>query len=43
MHNAPYDLDIDSGGDRFPVSGPAPRLSWKPPSDADGSVEYELD
>ena len=42
MHNAPYDLGIDSGGDGFPVSGPAPRLSWKPPSDAARPVAYEV-
>ncbi|WP_329224256.1 family 78 glycoside hydrolase catalytic domain [Streptomyces canus] len=42
MNNAPYDLRIDSGGDQFTVSGPAPRLSWKPPSDAGGPTGYEL-
>ncbi|MFG3341092.1 family 78 glycoside hydrolase catalytic domain [Glycomyces sp. NPDC048151] len=40
MHPAPYDLRIDSGGDQFPVSGPAPRLSWKPASDA---PSYEIE
>ncbi|WP_404429895.1 glycoside hydrolase family 78 protein [Microbacterium lacus] len=39
---SPFDLSIDSGGDQFPVSGVAPRLSWKNPSapSADG---YELE
>ncbi|QLH19526.1 family 78 glycoside hydrolase catalytic domain [Streptomyces sp. Rer75] len=43
MNNAPYDLRIDSGGDQFAVSGPAPRLSWKPPSDAGCPAGYELE
>lgn len=43
MHNAPYDLGIDSGGDAFPVSGPTPRLSWKPPSDATRPLAYEVE
>ncbi|MBA4863017.1 family 78 glycoside hydrolase catalytic domain [Streptomyces sp. PSKA54] len=43
MNNAPYDLRIDSGGDQFTVSGPAPRLSWKPPSDAGRPTGYELE
>ncbi|WP_329537517.1 hypothetical protein OG568_54930 (plasmid) [Streptomyces sp. NBC_01450] len=43
MHNAPYNLDIDSGGNDFPVSGPTPRLSWKPPSDAARPVAYEVE
>ncbi|CAM5400518.1 hypothetical protein SALBM311S_09048 [Streptomyces alboniger] len=43
MSNAPYDLRIDSGGDQFTVSGPAPRLSWKPPSDAGHAVGHELE
>ncbi len=43
MRDAPYDLDIDSGGDTFPVSGPTPRLSWKPPSDAARPVSYEVE
>ncbi|MFF5301998.1 family 78 glycoside hydrolase catalytic domain [Streptomyces sp. NPDC013161] len=43
MRNAPYDLGIDSGGDAFPVSGPTPRLSWKPPSDALRPVAYEVE
>lgn len=34
MGKAPYDLTVDSGGDQFPVTGPAPRLSWKPGSEA---------
>ncbi|MFF0156005.1 family 78 glycoside hydrolase catalytic domain [Streptomyces sp. NPDC005263] len=43
MHHAPYDLSIDSGGDQFPVSGPTPRLSWKPPTEAARPVRYELE
>ncbi|MFJ7995698.1 family 78 glycoside hydrolase catalytic domain [Streptomyces sp. NPDC096310] len=43
MNNAPYDLRIDSGGDQFAVSGPAPRLSWKPPSNAGRAERYELE
>ncbi|MDH6493203.1 family 78 glycoside hydrolase catalytic domain [Streptomyces sp. SAI-127] len=43
MLDAPYDLAIDSGGDAFPVSGPTPRLSWKPPSDAARPVSYEVE
>ncbi|MER6159344.1 family 78 glycoside hydrolase catalytic domain [Streptomyces sp. NPDC001868] len=43
MRNAPYDLGIDGGGDAFPVSGPTPRLSWKPPSDAARPVAYEVE
>ncbi|MEU2773116.1 family 78 glycoside hydrolase catalytic domain [Streptomyces sp. NPDC007162] len=39
----PYELAIDSGGDRFPVSGSRPRLSWKPPRSAGAAdEEYEL-
>ncbi|MET7518457.1 family 78 glycoside hydrolase catalytic domain [Streptomyces sp. NPDC005480] len=39
----PYELAIDSGGDRFPVSGSSPRLSWKPPRNtAAAGEEYEL-
>jgi len=29
--NAPSHLDIDFGGDQFPVSDPSPRLSWQLP------------
>ncbi|MFF4117577.1 family 78 glycoside hydrolase catalytic domain [Streptomyces sp. NPDC001714] len=43
MRNAPYDLVIDSGGDTFPVSGPTPRLSWKPSADAVHPVAYEVE
>ena len=42
MRDTPYDLGIDSGGNDFPVSGPTPRLSWKPPSDAAHPVAYEV-
>ncbi|GAA4013755.1 family 78 glycoside hydrolase catalytic domain [Streptomyces plumbiresistens] len=39
----PYELAIDFGGDRFPVSGSRPRLSWKPPRGAETpGDEYEL-
>lgn len=41
-HDAPHGLEIDFGGDQFPVSGPAPRLSWKPVADA-ASYEVEAD
>ncbi|MFF0157302.1 family 78 glycoside hydrolase catalytic domain [Streptomyces sp. NPDC005263] len=42
MRDAPYNLGIDSGGDDLPVSGPTPRLSWKPPSDTAHQVAYEV-
>lgn len=41
MGAAPYDLAVDSGGDQFPVTGPAPRLSWKTP--AGTTAPYELE
>ncbi|MEU6375840.1 family 78 glycoside hydrolase catalytic domain [Streptomyces sp. NPDC046909] len=41
--DVPYDLAIDFGGDRFPVSGSRPRLSWKPPLSAVAADDtYEL-
>ncbi|MFF4838094.1 family 78 glycoside hydrolase catalytic domain [Streptomyces sp. NPDC001315] len=41
--DTPYELAIDCGGDRFPVSGSRPRLSWKPPRTAAGPDDaYEL-
>lgn len=40
--NAPHSLSIDSGGDQFPVCGPAPRLSWKPASDGPLPAAWEL-
>lgn len=40
--DAPFDLMIDSGGDQFIVSGPAPRLSWKPSARAGVPDTYEL-
>lgn len=41
--DAPYELAIDCGGDRFPVSGSRPCLSWKPPRTAAApGEEYEL-
>ncbi|XVQ07188.1 family 78 glycoside hydrolase catalytic domain [Spirillospora sp. CA-255316] len=39
---SPYDLQIDSGGDQFVVSGPAPRLSWKLPQEWSGQDGYDL-
>ncbi|MGO4248951.1 family 78 glycoside hydrolase catalytic domain [Paenarthrobacter sp. RAF54_2] len=42
MGEAPYDLIVDSGGDQFSVTGPAPRLSWKIPADV-AATAYELE
>lgn len=42
MGGVPYDLTVDSGGDEFPVTGSAPRLSWKPALDAAGP-DFELE
>ncbi|WP_030437448.1 family 78 glycoside hydrolase catalytic domain, partial [Actinoplanes subtropicus] len=42
MSPSPYDLRIDSGGDQFAVSGPAPRLSWKLPPGSGRQTAYEL-
>ncbi|WP_426007331.1 family 78 glycoside hydrolase catalytic domain [Paenarthrobacter sp. NyZ202] len=39
----PYHLTIDSGGDQFPVSGPAPRLSWKPAGDEANGYEIQAE
>jgi alpha-L-rhamnosidase len=41
MGGTPYDLAVDSGGDQFPVTGPAPRLSWKIPADTTAAYELE--
>jgi alpha-L-rhamnosidase len=41
MGRTPYDLAVDSGGDQFPVTGPAPRLSWK--ISANTTASYELE
>ena len=41
MGGTPYDLAVDSGGDQFPVTGPAPRLSWKIPANATAAYELE--
>ncbi|MDT0169016.1 family 78 glycoside hydrolase catalytic domain [Pseudarthrobacter sp. BRE9] len=41
MGGSPYHLAVDGGGDQFPVTGPAPRLSWKTP--ADTTAPYELE
>lgn len=44
MTQQPQGLRIDSGGDQFPVSGPAPRLSWLPVADAGRyRLEAEVD
>ena len=37
---APYALDVDAGGDHLPTTGPAPRLSWRPGSEAS---QFELE
>ncbi|MFI7708713.1 family 78 glycoside hydrolase catalytic domain [Nonomuraea sp. NPDC049480] len=42
MSQSPYDLQIDSGGDQFVVSGPGPRLSWKLPREWSGQDGYDL-
>jgi alpha-L-rhamnosidase len=42
MGEVPYDLTVDSGGDQFPVTGSAPRLSWKPAIDG-ATQEFELE
>ncbi|WP_307807381.1 family 78 glycoside hydrolase catalytic domain [Naasia sp. SYSU D00948] len=40
----PFGLSIDYGGDRFPVAGPRPRLSWKVPAAAEpAGFELEAD
>lgn len=41
MGAAPHDLSVDSGGDQFPVTGSAPRLSWKVQAQA-VTGDYEL-
>jgi alpha-L-rhamnosidase len=41
--SAPTSLQIDSGGDQFPVSTAAPRLSWRLPSGWSKQGGYELD
>ena len=41
MGGTPYDLAVDSGGDQFPITGPAPRLSWKIQADSPASYELE--
>ena len=33
MRHVPSCLAVDAGGDEFPVTGPEPRLSWRPPQD----------
>lgn len=41
--SVPHALSIDFGGDRFPVSGPRPRLSWKPPADVPPGAGYDVE
>ncbi|GAA1505074.1 alpha-L-rhamnosidase [Agromyces terreus] len=43
MRTAPYDLVVDGGGDGFPVTGDAPRLSWKDPVDRDVRTPYRVE
>ncbi|MWB97590.1 family 78 glycoside hydrolase catalytic domain [Agromyces seonyuensis] len=43
MRTAPYDLVVDGGGDGFPVTGAAPRLSWKDPVDRDVRTPYRVE
>lgn len=43
MPSAPYDLVVDRGGDEFPVTGPAPRLSWKDRVDRDPRAVYHME
>ncbi|MCQ6270644.1 glycoside hydrolase family 78 protein [Pseudarthrobacter sp. R1] len=43
MGGVPYDLTVDSGGDQFPVAGPAPRLSWKSTAGAEFELEALID
>jgi alpha-L-rhamnosidase len=43
MTDAPYDLRIDSGGDQFPVSAGAPRLSWKLPPRSGPQLGFDLE
>lgn len=39
---APHALEIDYGGDQFPVSGERPRLSWRLRGDAEPVAGYDL-
>lgn len=41
--DAPFALSVDSGGDQFAVTGPAPRLSWKLPRSTETPDAYELE
>ncbi|MET0782499.1 MAG: family 78 glycoside hydrolase catalytic domain, partial [Microbacterium sp.] len=43
MMRSPFDLTVDSGGDQFPVTGRAPRLSWKISPDAPTDARHELE
>lgn len=43
MRTAPYDLVVDGGGDGLPVTGAAPRLSWKDPVDRDLRTPYRVE
>lgn len=42
MDAMPFGLTVDSGGDQFPVTGPAPRLSWKVNAGVSAAA-YELE
>lgn len=43
MNRTPQNLDIDSGGDQFPVSGSRPRLSFQAPAAIGNQTSYELE
>lgn len=43
MRAAPYDLTVDFGGDGFPVTGAAPRLSWKDPVSRGDRAPYVVE
>lgn len=43
MRHVPSCLAVDAGGDEFPVTGPEPRLSWRPPQDLPELMGYELE
>ncbi|GAA5039738.1 alpha-L-rhamnosidase [Thermocatellispora tengchongensis] len=40
--HSPYDLRVDGGDDRFPVTGERPLLSWKLPRTWSGQDGYDL-
>ena len=43
MSAVPHGLRIDHGGDQFAVSGPAPRLSWRPTGESTYELEATID